>query len=218
MVTLLERSRLRAFAVQQQISKAQLEYSFATARLHFLQVQLRPHFLFNAFNSLLGLMIDDRTAATAMVEKLRAYYRASLDAAKNAFETVERECELAREYLDVERLRFGQRLCVSVSAAPDVRRLEIPTLLLQPLVENAVKHGVARRRGPGFVNVNVARHGTELTLEVANSGGDDRGKSGGFGFGLRSTHERLSSIYGSRYTFDIVTGVDSTYVRIRLPI
>ena len=152
------RNRLR----RQELSAAHLETELARAQLHALQLQLQPHFLFNTLHAIGVLNQDDPARATRMIASLGDLLRGSLDnrAAKEI--TLEQELALLEHYLDIESVRFSDRLEVSIDVPPSVKQYLVPTFSLQPLVENAVRHGVARRDG------------SEFALRIGAAATDDR--------------------------------------------
>src|SRR5690606_34186210 len=142
----------------------------AQTRLQLLRMQLRPHFLFNTLNAVSSLMHEDIDAADAMLAALGDLLRAALRGDGSEEVPLHQEVELTRCYLDIMQLRFGGQLAASLDIAPDVRDALVPNMLLQPLVENAVLHGISRRRGSGSVQVRATRVEGSLLLEVLDDG------------------------------------------------
>ncbi|WP_246137015.1 sensor histidine kinase [Myxococcus llanfairpwllgwyngyllgogerychwyrndrobwllllantysiliogogogochensis] len=176
-----------------------LQAQLAQAQLHLLRSQLRPHFLFNTLHAISTLMHRDVDAADRMVGQLSELLRASLERDGRHEVPLSEELDLLAPYLDIERTRFSDRLQVDVEVAPDVHDALVPPLVLQPLVENAIRHGIAPRRGPGRVWVRVQRAGDRLSLEVRDDGVGPpaEGLSGlSEGIGLGSTRARLERLYG----------------------
>ena len=170
----------------------------AESRLQALRAQLDPHFLFNTLNTVVSLVRQSRNpeAVEALVE-LGALLRASLTGEADHVVTLAAELELVRRYLGIERLRFGDRLRASVEAPAETLGARVPVLVLQPLVENAIKHGVALQVAPGALRIRAFRDGGCLVLEVRDDGpGLSAGGGGGTGIGLRNTRERLQRLYG----------------------
>ncbi len=185
---------------EEALRASQLEAQLAQAQLHLLRSQLRPHFLFNTLHAISALMHRDVNAADRMVGQLSELLRASLDRDERHEVTLSEELELLAPYLDIERTRFSDRLQVEVDVAPDARDALVPPLLLQPLVENAIRHGIAPRRGPGRVWVRAARAGERLSVEVRDDGvGPPSAGLEGLreGIGLGSTRARLEKLYGA---------------------
>jgi signal transduction histidine kinase len=175
-----------------------LEAQLVRARLEALRAQLRPHFLFNTLHAISALVGESPAEATALIAKLGDLLRLSLARTGAQEVTLGQEVELLRLYLAIEQVRFGDRLRVEWRVPPELARARVPDFLLQPLVENALKHGLGPRAAPGTLAVSAARDGASLRLEVADDG---RGLPAGeatFGVGLATTHERLARLYGPR--------------------
>ncbi len=181
---------------------AELESSVAQARLDALSMQMNPHFLFNTLTAVSGLIAQERKLeAREVIQRLGELLRQSLGNGHGAFSTVAREAALLEDYLYIQRLRFSDRLTANVEIDRDAKELLIPTMLLQPLVENAIRHGVEPREGKGTVQVSVRREAERVRISIADSGrgfplGSD-GKLTREGIGIANTRERLDHIYGS---------------------
>ena len=194
-------------AHKREVKSARLESQLTRARLETLRAQLNPHFLFNALNVVAmlvrrGANDDALNAVVNLSELLRRVL-----ATRTALEVpLEDEIALVERYLEVEKLRFRDRLTVRMDIAPDAHHARVPSLVLQPLVENAIKHGIAGREGPGRVEIIARREGRRLVLEVRDNGpgfaktGDAAQSSG---IGLANTHERLARSYEGRYRFEL---------------
>jgi signal transduction histidine kinase len=185
---------------------AQLQVQLTDARLAALSSQLNPHFLFNALNSIAELVHRDPDAADAMIVGLGALLRNSLESAASQEVPLDEELRLLGHYLDIERIRLGDRLRVEWSVAPEARAALLPPLLLQPLVENAVRHGISRRLTPGTIRVQATRDGALLRLEVHDDGAGRPGAGGGFGIGLGTTRQRLAALYGEDGRLELLPG------------
>lgn len=185
-------------AAHLRLRAAQLEASMAEARLQALRMELNPHFLFNTLNAVTTLVRrHDHEAAVHVIGQLGKLLRATLGRGAQQEVPLERELELLGHYLDIERTRFQDRLTVEVAAGPAARPALVPTLLLQPLVENAIRHGIAPVTGPGQVSVRARREGDELVLEVEDTGRGFAEVGGGReGIGLSNTRARLEQLYG----------------------
>jgi two-component system LytT family sensor kinase len=177
------------------------------AQLKMLRYQLNPHFLFNTLNAISTLVLDrDNQTANRMVTSLSAFLRHSLDADPMQRVTLKQELDALNLYLGIEKLRFTDRLRLRVEIAPDAYNALLPSLLLQPLIENAIKYAVARRVEGGALEIIARRDGDSLEIVVADDGpgfgplGDD-GLPPGKGVGLRNTCERLRVLYGSTQSF-----------------
>jgi two-component system, LytTR family, sensor kinase len=178
------------------LTAARLERDVAQAREQAIKMQVHPHFLFNTLHAVSVLITEDPAVARAMVVHLGDFLRATLARAGRAEVTLREELELLAHYLDVERLRFGDRLVVDVAAGDDALDAYVPDLVLQPLAENAIKHGVSTREGAHRIRVRARRAGARLELTVENDGAADARAGAREGVGLRSTRRRLAHLYG----------------------
>jgi signal transduction histidine kinase len=196
-----------AFAYRRQsesaaINAAALETRLVEARLQALQRQLHPHFLFNTLNTIGGLLHVDPQAADRMVDRLGDLLRMTLDASVAQEVPLQEELEVVEKYLEIEQTRFGDRLHVTLDVAPDTLDVLVPNLLLQPLVENAIRHGVAPKARPGWIEIRARRAGARLRLEVCDSGdgvAPERLSALNGGVGLQNTRERLEHLYPGRH-------------------
>ena len=202
----------------------QLRAALAEARMATLESQLNPHFLFNALNTVRALISDDPAEARRAVTLLSALLRQTLATARAATHALADELELAETYLALERLRFGDRLAVRVEAEPEALGVAVPALLVQTLAENAVKHGVARRRGGGEVAVTATVRGDRLSVRVTNpapasaSGpAEGTGLAEGTGTGLANARERLALLHGDRARLTLRVDADHAVAHLDLP-
>jgi two-component system LytT family sensor kinase len=196
-------------ARQRELRDAQLEGSLARAQLRNLRLQLQPHFLFNALNTISATMYEDPTAADEMLGALAELLRSSLRTSHSDEVPLEEELAVLDRYLAIMRARFGDRLEVSIALDPAAAGALVPSLILQPLVENAIRHGNAERAGRGAIAVRARREGERLVLEVEDDGpGDARhdGHRTESGVGLAATAERLHLLYGDEQTFSAGDG------------
>jgi signal transduction histidine kinase len=199
---------------------AELESSLARARLDALSAQLNPHFLFNALNSIAELIHVDPEAADRMLVALSALLRFSLVSPEHEVR-VDEEAALAAQYLAIEKIRLGDRLDVRWSVDPECGEALVPALILQPLAENAIVHGIARRRVPGTVHIAIRRNDTTLVIEVRDDGrsSDAPPRENGTGIGLNNTQARLRCLYGDNWALTLHTGVgEQSVVRVELPL
>lgn len=196
-----------------------LQAQLADARLSALSSQLNPHFLFNALNSVAELVHSDPDAADRMIVGLSALLRSSLDKSGTQVVALQEELKLLGHYLDIEKVRLGKRLRVHWSVAPEALTAQVPPLLLQPLVENAVIHGISRRILPGWISVRAYCDAqNRLLLEVQNDSADSEAP-GGHGIGLATTRARLECLYGEDFELDLQRGEEvGTLVRLALPL
>jgi two-component system, LytTR family, sensor kinase len=205
-----------------ELRAAQLQTALARAQVQSLQMQLHPHFLFNTLNAIAALMREDVEAADVMIAGLGDLLRAALATADQPDVPLRRELEFVQMYLDIQLARLGERLTVRISAEPDTLELAVPTLLLQPLVENAIHHGAAIRPGLASVDVHAFRDDAMLIpmliIEVTDDGpGPPAAMSAGHG--LENTRLRLSAAFGPQATLALTrrpTG--GATVRVAIPI
>lgn len=182
-----------------ELRASRLEAQLAEARLGALEMQLHPHFLFNTLNTIATLIHEDADAADNMVTRLGDLLRVILRREAGQTVSLAEEIDFVRKYLEIENVRFQDRLEVRWRIDPSAHQATVPILLLQPLVENAVRHGVAQVDGPCLIEIAVRRVDEKLHLEVMDNGpgvregrpNDDRA-----GMGLRNTRERLQQLYG----------------------
>jgi len=181
---------------------ARLEVSLSEARLHALELQIQPHFLFNTLNSISALVRTARhTEAVAMIAGLSDLLRYSLDHAGEQRVALAQELVVTERYLEIERLRFPDRVSFEIDVPAAVRRAAVPALLLQPLVENAIRHGIAPFAAPGRVTIRAQRDGELLRIELFNTGrlaADHQP-----GVGLRNTVDRLGHLYRGAHAFEL---------------
>ncbi|MBD3297534.1 MAG: hypothetical protein GF341_02685 [candidate division Zixibacteria bacterium] len=189
-----------------------LEAQVAHARLDALQRQLQPHFLFNALNSISVLIraqrTDDADRVLGDLSDLLRYVLAHQDAHEVALRD---ELAFTKRYTDIERTRYGERLCVTFNASAGVMNARVPGFILQLLVENAIRHGIGRRNGGGHVTVNVTTENNRLMLTVNDNGAglSESGRTDTHeGIGLQNAHERLQHLYGDAYRLDLSENAD----------
>lgn len=184
------------------------EASAREAELRALRYQIHPHFLFNTLNAISTLVIQGQsTAAVSMITRLADFLRATLDD-KNANEvSLEEELFLTKQYFEIEKTRLGQRLTVRMNLDPSLTSCLVPHLVLQPIVENAIRHGIAPRPGSGLVTISVARVDGRARITVSDDG---LGKAArptaaedSKGIGLVNTEKRLKELYGDNYQFKL---------------
>jgi two-component system, LytTR family, sensor kinase len=187
---------------------SRLEGELARAHLQTLRMQLHPHFLFNALHAISELIHRDTRAADRMVSRLGDMLRATLESDGKDEVPLRHELDLLERYLDIERVRFRDRLEVSVEIAPDCLDAAVPSLILQPLVENAIHHGIASRPGASRVEIRAERTGASLVLRVSDDG---LGLSPDApapppGIGLSNSRARLAQLYGQRQRLELRNG------------
>ncbi len=188
----------------------------ALAQLVELQSRIRPHFLFNTLNSAIALVQVDPTRAEAVLEDLAELFRVAL-ADASASVTLAEEIELARRYLAIEQIRFGKRLRVTWHLDPEADAARVPPLLLQPLVENAVRHGVEPNDEGGELEVTTVRRGAEVEIRIVNSVGAPA-RTPGHGLALRNVRQRLKLMHDVAARFDIDSNQQRFALRILVPL
>lgn len=204
---------------ERELRASELEGRLAQARLQALQSQMNPHFLFNTLHTISTLMHKDVDAADRMVMKLSELLRLALDNTETHEVPLSQELDFLERYLEIEKTRFRERLNVELNIAPETLRARVPNLVLQPLVENAIRHGVERHARPGRIILRAHRENGELQLEVQdNGGGIPEGKPLREGIGLSNTRSRLQQLYGAAQSFEL-KNVDSggLLARVILP-
>lgn len=198
-----------------------LESQLTDARLLALRSQLHPHFLFNTLNSIAVLMRRDVAAAERMLHRLSDLLRVTLDRADTQMVTLEEELSYVRSYVEIESERFKDRLSVSFAIDPDTLVARVPSLVLQPLVENAIRHGITPRAAAGRVAITARRENGMLELSIQDDGPGLAGSSlDGIppGVGLSNTRRRLDTLYGQRHQFDLSTSPTGGFeARIVIP-
>ena len=190
----------RRAAIQQERQLAEANVAAQQAQLAALRYQLNPHFLFNSLNSISALIVTGRNKdAESMTNRLSAFLRSSLNADPTELIPLDEELALTEEYLDIESVRFGDRLSIAVDCADEACDVLVPSFLVQPLVENAVKHAVARSRAPVEIRIHAAMEAGALRIEVANClvpADADEAAGGTNGVGLDNVRRRLEAVYG----------------------
>lgn len=204
----MQRNERRALELETQLKEAQLES---------LRMQLQPHFLFNTLETISALMYQDVPAADRMISRLGDLLRHSLRSSGKQEVTLREEIDMLSRYLEIEQTRFADRLSVQMFIEPGVLDAAVPHFLLQPLVENAIRHGIAPRAQPGSIAIRARRSGEQLEIEVADDGRGAR-EDAAEGIGLSNTRRRLEQLYGVRATLQLLPRENGgTRSCIRLP-
>src|SRR5262245_50902118 len=201
----------------------ELEARLTSAKLQALRMQINPHFLFNTLNSIAALVYVNPRAADEMLGDLSELLRRSLDSMEEQEIPLAQELEFIGAYISIEQKRFGERLRVEQSVPDELRNALVPALILQPLVENAIRHGIEPRRGPGLISIEVKQEDKHLHLIVRDNGRGlalaDAHNSGRRGIGLANTQARLQGLYGQDQSFSFGTAEpQGCRVDIRLPL
>lgn len=212
--------RIRRRLREQESVAARAEALAVQAQLQTLRAQLNPHFLFNALHSLSALIAEDPNAAEVAIDRLGEMLRYALDEEGDEEVLLADEWEFTQRYLDIERLRFNSRLRIETRFAPGTLSRPVPPFTLQPLVENAVRHGVAPRPEGGTVRIAVDIDGLDLLIIVEDDGpgADPAAAEEAAGYGLRVMRQRLRAMYGQSAALDVETAPGGGFrATVRLP-
>ena len=202
------------------LNTSQLETRLVEAQLQALQRQLHPHFLFNTLNTVSGLIRTDPDGADKMIDRLGDLLRMTLHKSGIQEVSLKEELEVLGKYVEIERTRFGNRLTIDMQVQPETLDAQVPSLVLQPLVENAIRHGIAPNARPGWIAVHAAREDEELVLQVLDNGDGlppDRLMALNRGVGLDNTRARLEHLYRDRFEFTFSNLERGLCVTIRIP-
>lgn len=206
------------------LKRAQVESAARDAQLHLLRYQLNPHFLFNTLNAISALINTQRTDdARQMVLRLSNFLRYSLESDDQMTVPLEEEVKAASLYLDIERVRFSDRLAVEISIEPAALEIEVPSLLLQPLLENAIKYAIARSEQGGVIRIAAALGEGTLFLSVEDSGPDQSSYETDYpasttGIGLRNTRARIDNLYADKGSVTVAeSDLGGKAVTVQLP-
>ena len=209
--------------------RAVLESKMAEAKAHasesklkLLQTQIEPHMLFNTLANLRALITTDPAAAVQMLDRMNDYLRATLNASRATIHPLQTEFDRLRDYLELMSVRMGPRLQFTLDLPPELAGSSVPTLLLQPLVENSIKHGLEPQVAGGSITVRASRTASALTLEVADTGvglKTSQGPKTDGGFGMAQVRERLVTAYGDQARVQIAANEpQGTLITITLPL
>lgn len=207
---------------ERELAAAQLESKLSQAQLQALKMQLHPHFLFNTLHAVSMLNFTDVDAANRMLVQLSDLLRITLENSGAQEVRLRQELDFLRRYLEIEQTRFQDRLTVEVEADPKLLDAQVPNLILQPLVENAIRHGLGRQAGSSRLSLRARRQENDLVLEVTDDGpglpaGWDLQRDAGIG--LSNTSARLAQLYGDRHRFELLNrDAGGLTVRITLPL
>src|SRR6266404_190715 len=189
-----------------ELAQSSLKTDLAQAQLRALKMQLHPHFLFNTLHSISSLVLEDPSKANSMIARLGDFLRLTLENSEQQLVTLKEEIEFLRTYLEIEQVRFGDRLTVAFDMEPTTLSAAVPHLILQPVVENAIQHAVAPRTAQSEIDVTAKRRDGSLRLEVKDNGpgmstnADPLDRQG---VGLNNVRARLEQIYGNDFRFEL---------------
>jgi sensor histidine kinase YesM len=201
-----------------QIMRERLQARLASAELHMLKMQLQPHFLFNTLHTISNLATVDGQKAQRMIARLSELLRLSLDHVSSEVVPMRRELEFLESYLEIEKTRFEERLNILMDIDDDVLDAAVPNMLLQPIVENAVRHGISRKAHGGSIMIAAHKQHDRATIVISDDGvaTSQKGKSG-WGIGINNTRARLHQLYGNDFAFEVRPTELGMVVRIELP-
>lgn len=201
---------------KQDIERYEFQRALAASELQALKMQLHPHFLFNTLHGISTLIDTSQNSAKEMVVKLSSLLRRTLEHSGSDLIPLSEEMMFVREYLDIEKMRLGTRLTVDWSVDANTLQTLVPQLILQPLIENAIRHGIACSRDGGWLEISTCKRGSTLEIQVRNSVGGKR--TAGIGVGLKNTEARLRNLYADEASFSLVeTESDTAVATIMLP-
>jgi len=203
---------------QAKLRQSELARSLQQAELRLLKSQLNPHFLFNALNTVRSLIVEDTTKAQQAVTRLANTLRYTLSAGQHELVSFARELEIVTDYLELEKLRFEERLTIERSVSSNTGNARIPSMLLQTVVENAIKHGIAELPAGGVLRIQARLEAQTLVLEVDNPRPTIAPRRPDGGYGLRNAEERLRLLFNSQASLELdLTKPDWATTRIRIP-
>src|SRR5947208_15109747 len=194
-----------------ELAQSSLKTQLAQAQLRALKMQLHPHFLFNTLHSISSLVLEDPSKANSMIARLGDFLRLTLENSNQQLVSLKEETEFLRCYLEIEQVRFGDRLTVALELEPQTLSVQVPHLILQPVVENAIQHAIAPRTARGHINIEAKRLNNLLRLEVRDDGpgiASNDALLGTEGVGLSNVRARLHQIYGSNFRFELMNRKD----------
>lgn len=199
--------QMKDIALKSKVAQAEAQYSL-------LESQMQPHFLFNSLNVLSELIYVDPDMAAAMTQKMADLYREILNNSKNNFSTLESEISILKKYIEIQKIRFGDRIRFNVDVSPAFYNLQIPSLMLQTLVENAIKHGISPKTEGGDIELVVTKLGPLFEVCISNTGALYKGhQESKRSTGLQNTKNRLDLTYGNKHDFKIYSDDKRTYVK-----
>lgn len=202
---------------QQENKEEALQNQLRQAELETLKFQINPHFIFNSLNSISGLTITEPDKAREMVIKLSGFLRGSLGKEKEELQTVKEELEQMKLYLDIEKTRFEDRLCVDIKMDPRCEQMKVPNMILQPLYENAIKHGIYEQLEKVSITSRFNCESGNLKIEISNNYDSHSKPQKGKGIGLKNIRSRLELIYGLSDLVTIEKERDKFTVHLLIP-
>lgn len=211
-----QKNRFQLTSFKQELEFIKLKKLKKRAQLETIHAKVDPHFLYNSLNAIAGLIPDDVEKAEAMTLKLAQLYRYSTSHANENFSTISEELNIIRNYLEIEQVRFGDRFTFELICNPALYELTIPRFLLQPLVENAVKHGLENTFGQAYVKLKLSRKKAHIEIDVYDNG-ESFPKNISCGYGFKSIYDKLKLLYSDNYQIKLIN-VPDKHVSILLPV
>ena len=215
-----EEKKVEEIMAREKLKVVSSEKQLMQAQMRMLQAQIEPHFLFNTLATIQSLIGRSPDKANLMMDNFIAYLRQSLSASRAQVGTVQQEFDLLRHYLELLKIRMGDRLQFELDLADDLRSEPLAPMLLQPIVENAIKHGLEPKVEGGMVRVSARRAGAQMVLTVADNGlgFSDHADSSGEGVGLSNLRERIPVLYDGRATLTVADASPGTMITIAVPL
>ncbi|RJP26526.1 MAG: hypothetical protein C4527_15310 [Candidatus Omnitrophota bacterium] len=206
---------------EKELTASRLEAQLAQTQLHVLKMQLHPHFLFNTLNSISSLIYENAEAADEMIEQLSELLRYSLQNIGTQETELNHELDFVNRYLAIEQIRFSDRLIVENDIDANTLDAIVPTMILQPLVENSIRHGIARHNATGKISIHAHKNNQSLHLEIHDNGpafSSESVQTSSSGVGLTNTQKRLEQLYGTSFSLYTSSTANGEYVvRIEIP-
>jgi two-component system LytT family sensor kinase len=194
-----------------ELAQSSLKTQLAQAQLRALKMQLHPHFLFNTLHSISSLVLEDPQKANSMIARLGDFLRLTVENSEQQLVTLKEETEFLRCYLDIEQVRFGDRLTVAVELEPQTLSAQVPHLILQPVVENAIQHAIAPHAARGHINIEAKRLNSLLRVTISDNGPGISSNANSLGkkcVGLSNVRSRLQQFYGPDFRFELMNAGD----------
>jgi len=210
-----QKMNMQSLLKAKELDLAKVNQLKTQAELQTLQSKINPHFLYNALNSIASLIHEDPDKAEDMTLKLSKLFRYSINSMQESFTTVKEEIEILNTYLDIEKIRFGKRIDFMLNIAPGIDDMLLPRFLIQPLVENALKHGLKDTAQGGLLKVDIATDEKNLVITVADNGTPFPDELN-IGYGLQSTYDKLELLYGEGYEIKI-SNLPEKSIKIIIP-
>lgn len=210
-----QKGRMETRLKEKEMDMAKMMHLKTQAELQTLQSKINPHFLYNSLNSIASLIHEDADKAEDMTLKLSKLFRYSINTQQENMAGINEEIEIVNTYLDIEKVRFGDRINFIIKVAPEVAGMYIPRFLIQPLVENALKHGLNNKTDNGLLQIEIDREGEDIAITISDNGQpfpDDIN----MGYGLQSTYDKLALLFGDAYRIQI-SNHPQKHIKITIP-